>query len=250
LLSNESDGKCRELIQAGCRSVTSPGKEPISATVHPFGAHAPSVVGKKQSLPDMKITTTDVLLIIAVILVFIVGPFWLIYKLDKHVAKKGTLFTGKPTGGVKLFAIVLGIIFAGIFIFLLFYIHDVSFFAFQFLVLAIALMGYGLGFGRLLNKFQNKGNNTKSIVQTPENAEAVIENLNRGDMGLIPKNRFLRLFTAAAIFLLFLFIYFYAVWWLISTYPDSPFTSILVVGIFVLLASSRWLIPWFIRFFK
>jgi hypothetical protein len=198
----------------------------------------------------MKYTATDILLIVVVMLVFIVGPFWLIHKMDKRVTKKGALFTGRPTGGMKLFAMVLGIIFAGVFVLNLFYIHDISFTAFQFLVLAIALMGYGLGFGRLLNKFQNKGNEAKSIVPAPENAEPVVENLNQDDMGLIPKNRFLRLFTAAAIFLLFLFIYFYAVWWLISTYPDSPFTSILVVGIFVLLASSRWLIPWFFRFIK
>lgn len=77
----------------------------------------------------MNITLLDTIFIVVVILVFIVGPFWLIHKLDKHVAKKGALFTGQPAGRVRLFAIVLGIIFGGIFALLLFFYMNFLFYS-------------------------------------------------------------------------------------------------------------------------
>ena len=59
---------------------------------------------------------TDILLAIVVVIIFIVGPFWLIRRMDKSLARKGPLFTGKPTRGMRVLAIGLGFLFTGLFI--------------------------------------------------------------------------------------------------------------------------------------
>ena len=107
-------------------------------------------------------------LTIVVVLVFIVVPFWLIYKMDKRVSKKGALFTGQSTRGMKLLAIVLGVIFAGITVMEFISSQEIHI---AFPVLAFALIGYGAGAGQLLGKLQNKGENTKSKEKSLENAE-------------------------------------------------------------------------------
>jgi len=94
---------------------------------------------------------SDILLGIVLFIVFIIGPFWLISKMDKRVAKKGALFTGQATGGMKVLAIVLGVIFAGIFIMELLSLQTIHLI---FPILGVALIGYGLGAGQLLSKLQ------------------------------------------------------------------------------------------------
>jgi hypothetical protein len=39
----------------------------------------------------------DTFLTVTLGLIFIVGPFWLIYKMDRRATKKGALFTGPAT---------------------------------------------------------------------------------------------------------------------------------------------------------
>jgi hypothetical protein len=116
----------------------------------------------------------DALITIAIVIIFIFGPFWLIYKLDKRVRNRGALFTGQPTRRMELLAIVLGVFFAGLF-FILLLSFQTTFFSCLFLVLAIALMGYGLGAGQLLNKLQSghqgapsylRGHWTKTAIGT------------------------------------------------------------------------------------
>ncbi len=47
---------------------------------------------------------TNTLLTIAAVIIFIVGPFWLIYIMDKRVAKKSGLFTGQATKEASFFS--------------------------------------------------------------------------------------------------------------------------------------------------
>ncbi len=113
---------------------------------------------------------SDTILTIVIVVVFIVGPFWLIRKMDKRVQKKGALFTGQATRGMRMLAILLGILFAGIFII---EITTSQIIHFVFPILALALIGYGLGVGQLLGKLQNQPENSymptrPSIVETTE----------------------------------------------------------------------------------
>ena len=102
---------------------------------------------------------SDSLLGIFLFIVFIIGPFWLISEIGK-----GGLFTGKPTGGTKTLAIVLGVMILGIsFIELLSTqtIHIV------FPILGVALLSYGLymtgrglGTGQLVSELKDWINKT------------------------------------------------------------------------------------------
>ena len=81
-------------------------------------------------------------------------PIWLIYKINKRVAKKGTLFTGQSTLGMKVLAIVLGNLFAGLFIMELLSSQSITL---MFPVLAFALLGYGLGAGQIIKYTSKQG---------------------------------------------------------------------------------------------
>lgn len=100
---------------------------------------------------------TNTLMIIVIVIVFIVGPFWLISKMDKRAKKKGALFTGKPTRGMRALAILLGVLFAGIFIMELLNSATIHVW---FPILATALLGYGLGAGKMLSRLQRKEENS------------------------------------------------------------------------------------------
>jgi hypothetical protein len=69
---------------------------------------------------------SNIISIIVVVLVFIVVPFWLVYKLD---------------GGFKLFAIAFSVISAGVFVVILVSVNEIEI---ALLVLAFALLGYGI----------------------------------------------------------------------------------------------------------
>ncbi|MBK9054997.1 MAG: hypothetical protein IPL78_30075 [Chloroflexi bacterium] len=59
---------------------------------------------------------TDLLQSILLVIIFIAVPFWLIHKMDKRATQKGALFTGPATREMRVLAIVLGVVFAGLFI--------------------------------------------------------------------------------------------------------------------------------------
>ena len=104
--------------------------------------------------------TIDVLLAIVVVIVFgIVGPFWLIRKMEKRTTQKGPLFTGKPTRGMRVLAIVLGLLFAGLFIMEVLNSPTIHIW---FPILALALLAYGLGAGKLLSRLQGQNENSHS----------------------------------------------------------------------------------------
>ncbi len=117
---------------------------------------------------------TDTILTIVIVVIFIVGPFWLIRKMDKRVQKKGALFTGQATRSMRMLAIVLGILFAGIFIM---EITTSQIIHFVFPVLALALIGYGLGAGQLLGKLQNREENSHPLAK-PSKSEAAEQKIS------------------------------------------------------------------------
>ena len=86
------------------------------------------------------------------ILIFIVGgSFFILWLLDRRAKQKGSLFSGPATPVSKISALILGLIAAAVFISNL--IDGI--FSFEFLILAVALIGYFLGFRRLLDFVQH-----------------------------------------------------------------------------------------------
>jgi len=65
---------------------------PITGRSHIFTGYPPN---------ENEATNPDPSLTIAVVIFCIVGPFWLIYRLAKHVAKKIVLFTGQTAQKLK-----------------------------------------------------------------------------------------------------------------------------------------------------
>jgi len=187
---------------------------------------------------------SNTILTIVVFLFFIVAPCWLIYKMDKRASKKGALFTGQSTRGMKLLAIVLGVIFAGISIMEFFSSREIHI---VFPVLAFALIGYGAGAGQLLGKLQGQGGNTESKEKSLNNTESAIGTLNQGEMGLIPQNRFTRFIKTFTIILIISAIFLYSAW-LASTHPDNPLTWAFIIGVIVFIVLAR-VLDWF-RFFR
>ena len=168
--------------------------------------------------------TTDTLLGIALVIVFIVGPFWLIRRMDKRAAQKGPLFTGKPTRGMRVLAIVLGILFAGLFFM---EIINSSAIHIWFPILALALLGYGLGAGQLLSRFQNQEGNAHSI---PDNTSKKISSIVK---------RWVILLGVSALAI-------YGAFWAM-THPNNPMALWFALGVIILLVLARigkWL-RWF-----
>ena len=176
-----------------------------------------------------------------IILVLIVFPIWLIYKINKRVAKKGTLFTGQSTLGMKVLAIVLGILFAGLFIMELLSSQSITL---MFPVLAFALLGYGLGAGQLLNKLQNKGENSHSSVEPTINQEFAIESLDEQDeTKIFSQNRLLRFIIRWGIILAGSALFLYGAFW-VAAHPNNPFALVFVIGVIVLVLLLR-VLGWF-----
>jgi len=185
----------------------------------------------------------DNTLTIIVVLVFIIAPFWLIYRMDKRVTKRGALFTGQPTGLMRLLALVFGVIFAGISIFEAYTTQEVSI---VFPLIAFGLIAYGLGAGQLLAKFQKQGPSIKPNTTNLENVESAVGNV-QNDMRLIPQNRFTRFLMKISIILIISAIILCAAW-LASTHSNNPLSWIFVIGVIVLIILAR-VLDWF-RLFK
>lgn len=97
---------------------------------------------------------------IIVICLVIVGPFLIIWMLDRRVKKKGPLFSGPTTPFQRILAFILGCAFAAAFIWELFNSTRISF---LWPILAVALLGYSLGARSLLDKFQGDSSFGKSV---------------------------------------------------------------------------------------
>ncbi len=87
----------------------------------------------------------------------VIAAFVILHLMDRRIRTRGALFTGPSTPPMRLFALLLGIVFA---------IIVFNNFQIELLILAIALIGYGLGMGGLLNKLQ--ANDTTAAAPAPK----------------------------------------------------------------------------------
>jgi hypothetical protein len=71
--------------------------------------------------------------------------------MERRVKTDGALFTGQASPTMRLLALLLGFILGGIFLLELTSSEEIHL---LFPILAIALLGYGLGAGRLLKRLQ------------------------------------------------------------------------------------------------
>ncbi len=175
----------------------------------------------------------DTFLTVTLVLIFIVGPFWLIYKMDKRAAKKGALFTGPATREMRTLAIVLGVVFAGLFMMEITSSESIHL---LFPILALALIGYGLGAGQQLRKLQSRESRHLST-------EPTVDSMEQNEIKLFSKNRLVRFgATLTIVVVISLILLFGAVW--VANHPDDPFSWIFVIGIiiFVVLGSA---LDWF-----
>ena len=94
---------------------------------------------------------TDALSTLLLALIFIGGPFLLIWLMGRRADKHGALFTGPATRGMRIFALLLGLVFGALF---LAQLLSSDSFSLLFAALAIACLAYALGTGRLLRMMQ------------------------------------------------------------------------------------------------
>ena len=161
--------------------------------------------------------------------------------MDKRAAKKGALFTGQATRGMKMFAIVTGILFAGFFIMELLSSQTIHII---FPLLGFALIAYGLGAGQLLNKLQKGEENSHSSAESTINYESAIESLDRQDeMRSFSQNRFVRFGKVIAVILVISAIFLYATVW-VSKHPDNPLALVFVIGVILFLVLAQ-ILDWF-----
>jgi hypothetical protein len=94
--------------------------------------------------------STEVNFILTLLFIFCIGL--LIYRIDRRVKKEGPLVKRDGSGKSRIYALVIGFILGG------FTVLEwiVGFHITLFVVLSIALIGYGLGFDHLLEIFQPK----------------------------------------------------------------------------------------------
>jgi hypothetical protein len=186
----------------------------------------------------------SVLVIFLLCLVVIVVPFWLIRKFDRRAARGERLFTGPATPARRVFALVLGVLFAGFLILMI--LSGADFASPEMLILpviAVALLGYGLGVGKLLASLQGRGrtsipkesNETAIGLLKPDQSTPIIQE-TRLPFG----TRFLAVLLASVIFL-------YGAWWS-ATHWDSPLAWLFVLGAFLFFVLA-WIVGW-VRFIK
>ncbi len=183
---------------------------------------------------------TDLLQSILLVIIFIAVPFWLIHKMDKRATQKGALFTGPATREMRVLAIVLGVVFAGLFIMEIIASSTIHL---LFPILALALIGYGLGADPQLRKLQRREQNTLSPINP------IVSNESDGDFGeqnkleKLLKNRFVRLGATITIVLVISLIPLsLAVW--ASNHPNNPFSWVVVIGLIIFVVLAR-VLKWF-----
>ncbi|MBI3241858.1 MAG: hypothetical protein HYZ49_06135 [Chloroflexi bacterium] len=177
------------------------------------------------------------------VLAVLAGIVWM---LERRLKTHGALFTESTTSATplwRLLALLLGLLFAGLFVMELISSSPIHIW---FPILAIALIGYSIGLGGLLNRIQgqkreggnSQGSATSSSVDASAAPEATIEEVK---FSLNQPTRFL---ITLAIVILALAAALYGTIWVI-THPDSPVTTThLVIGLIVLAVLAR-LVRWY-----
>jgi len=160
--------------------------------------------------------------------------FPLIYLMERRLKTRGALFTGPATLGMRVLALVLGLLFAGLFVLELTSSETILIW---FPILAVALLSYGLGAGRLLGRLQrgtsSKGNITESFPHPSASEGTASEALKQEETTRFPTNRLLRFVITLVIVLAVLALALYGAVWA-TTHPNDPFALVYVVGLIVL----------------
>ncbi|CAG0935598.1 hypothetical protein TFLX_04441 [Thermoflexales bacterium] len=161
---------------------------------------------------------SELLLAAAVIIIFIA----VISLLEYQVKTKGPLFSGIATPRMRLLALLLGIVFAVLFVGQVISSESIQL---AFPVLAVALMGYSFGAGALLRNIQGEPD--------PDKTDQEIESES-----LLPLNQIGRLLLILGIGFVLAAMMIYAAM-LATTHPDNPLSLVLVIGVIVLFVVAR-----------
>ncbi len=107
---------------------------------------------------------SDTLLAIVIFLVFVAGPFSLIFLMDRRLKSRGPMFSGPASLRLRVLALLLGIFFAG------WFFVELTAGAVDFLpiILAIALISYGFGGGQWLRDLQGEATESAGIERREE----------------------------------------------------------------------------------
>jgi hypothetical protein len=158
--------------------------------------------------------------------------FPLIYLMERRSKTKGALFTGPATPRMRLLALLLGIVFASLFVVELTSSNVIHFI---FPILAIALVGYGLGVGALLRSVQG-GQNTNALSQAALPSQPVFGEPTRETAeekeSIFPLRRIGRLFLILGVGLVLAAVAVYAAIQ-VATHPDDPLFPLFVLGIII-----------------
>jgi hypothetical protein len=173
---------------------------------------------------------TDLLLAI-VVLIILAG---VIYVLERRLKTRGALFAGQAALFIRMIAVVLGILFMGLCILEL---NSSETMEIWFPILAVALIGYGLGAGRLLDGIQGRSFDGKSAAQTAEalyqNQSHIPESRGKSPRMEFPIGGVLRFLIALAIVIAVSATALCGAGWA-AAHPNEPFGIAFVVGIIVL----------------
>lgn len=192
---------------------------------------------------------TETILTIIAGIIFIIGPFILIYKMDKRTSKKGALFSGVATSRQRMGAILLGILFGLISIYMFFVVREVSL---LFVVVTILLIDYGFGGKLFINKLQQVQTSTKPHMTA---GDSVNETLglapSEQEQTWLISKRWLNFLFKIAIIMIVSGIFLSVAWWA-ATHQDSPWAIVIVIVVIVFLVLARFLdfIGFIRRWFK
>jgi len=92
--------------------------------------------------------------------VFASVVFYLIYLIERRAKAEGTMFTGPASPTMRMLALLLGLVFAGVF--LLDIASSWGILHFVFPILSIALLSYSVGAEGLLRRLQGSKSKTSS----------------------------------------------------------------------------------------
>lgn len=158
-----------------------------------------------------------------IVLVVVVVIFTFIYLLDRRMITKGSLFPANPKKGLQTLAIVLGVVCFLICVFM-YWVYGI-FYA-SFVILAIALLGYGVGSGFKSFTTQSTGQPVKPPSISVTNNEPVIESQAMG-----PKypSRIVLFIKTYILILLASFIIIAVAFW-VSSHPKDPLSRVILIG--------------------
>jgi len=163
----------------------------------------------------------------------------LVYLLERRTKKRGPLFTGPATRGTRLLALILGLLFAGIFIFEWLSSSEIIIW---FPIIALALLGYGFGADGWLAKLQGKASDGGKSGQARPDAAPVavaIESFGAEEpKSLIPK-RLLRFLIIVAVILVVSAVFLYGAYWA-ATHPSDPLALVFVIAVIVIFVLARF----------